>query len=339
MVLGGLHQQDTNTEPLHIPTQIAVQVQQKNTGVHRGTSWIRDTTILSHVVVVACLPVVRAVFLGANVPSWGTVVRVLVRITAHVILHAAGPVHKADAPADIRVHIIHHLHRVPSIMVARAMPPPAHVQSQHKRVIHHVHRLPIAKHAAGQNRVPVRAAFQMVHVHTAVQPVHISIHVAAIIQVVAVSLRVRHVRDVIHGHAPAPAPALAEQSASHAIRGTIYRMAVAFRAKPAITAPGITVGMDVRTNPIIQCMWAVQHQIHVHGHVMRDTMVLRQMGIHHVPHAVLATIVLVGHTVPHVQQLLNPAPQPPTISPVYPVAVGLIIHMVPVRQTVFAIGF
>ena len=46
-----------------------------------------------------------------------------------------------------------------------------------------------------------------------------------------------------------------------------------------------------------------------------------------------------GRTVPHVQQLLNPGPRPPTVSPVYPVAVGLIIHMVPVRQTVFAIGF
>ena len=45
-----------------------------------------------------------------------------------------------------------------------------------------------------------------------------------------------------------------------------------------------------------------------------------------------------GHTVPHVQQLLNPAPQPPVASQVYPVAAGPILNMVPVLLTVFAIG-
>ena len=110
---------------------------------------------------------------------------------------------------------------------------------------------------------------------------------------------------------------------------------------PDIIAPGITVVMHVRTSHRIQHtpVQRATHQTHVHGHVMRDTMVLRQMVIHHVPHAVLATIVPAGHTVPHVQQLLNPAPQPPAVSLVYPVAVGRIIHMVPVLLTVFATGF
>jgi len=45
-----------------------------------------------------------------------------------------------------------------------------------------------------------------------------------------------------------------------------------------------------------------------------------------------------GHIGPHVQQLLNPAPQPPAVSTVYPVAVGPTIPMVPVRLTVFVIG-
>ena len=95
---------------------------------------------------------------------------------------------------------------------------------------HYVHRLPIAKHAAVLNPVPVRAVLQMEPVRTAVQHKHIPIHVPAIIQAAVVHLRARHVRDVLRGHAPAPVPALAEQSALHAMRDIIYQMAHASNA-------------------------------------------------------------------------------------------------------------
>ena len=95
---------------------------------------------------------------------------------------------------------------------------------------HYVHRLPIAKHAAVLNPVPVRAVLQMEPVRTAVQHKHIPIHVPAIIQAAVVHLRARHVRDVLRGHAPAPVPALAEQSALHAMRGITCPMAHASSA-------------------------------------------------------------------------------------------------------------
>jgi len=83
----------------------------------------------------------------------------------------------------------------------------------------HVHRSQIASAPpAVLNPVRVRVVFQMEHVRTAVQPAHIPIRVMGIIQVVAVHLRVRHVRDVLRGHAPVPAHVRAEQSASHAMR-------------------------------------------------------------------------------------------------------------------------
>ena len=208
-------------------------------------------TQLIHLLHAQLITNVRAVSFRAAVRPWGTVVHVLVRITAHVILHAAKHVTQSHAPADIRVHIIQGIRMVPSTMAAVPAVLKLHfVPSQRKRVIHHVHRLQIAKHAAGQNRVPVRAAFQMVHVHTAVQPVHISIHVAAIIQVVAVSLRVRHVRDVIHGHAPVPVNVPVAQSALHAMRGLICPMAHVPNAKQDITAPGTTVEDNVQVQHI-----------------------------------------------------------------------------------------
>jgi len=96
----------------------------------------------------------------------------------------------------------------------------------------HVHRSQIAKHAAGQNRVPLRAAFQMVHVQSAVQPVHLPILVPAIIPVVVVNRRASHVRDVIHGHAPVLAPVLAEHSALHAMPTIINLLIHVWHARP-----------------------------------------------------------------------------------------------------------
>ena len=135
-----------------------------------------------------------------------------------VIQCATSHVRKAGADMDTVAHIIHHLHLDIKIMAGRAMPPPVHVQSHHKHVIPRVHLSQIAKHTAGQNRVPVRAAFQMVHVHTAVQPVHLPILVTAILPVVVVIRRVSHVRDVMYGYTRQPAHVRAEQSASHAMR-------------------------------------------------------------------------------------------------------------------------
>ena len=163
-----------------------------------------------------------------------TMVPVAIMVHVQTLVHVAVMVHVATM-----VHVV--------TMVLAACPVlHAHALSRHKHVIPRVHRLPIAKHAAGQNRVPVRAAFQMVHVHTAVQPVHIPINVSAIIPVVVVNRRARHVRDVIHGHARQPAHVRAEQSASHAMRVIICPMAHANSAKLDTIAPGITVDMDVQ---------------------------------------------------------------------------------------------
>ena len=56
--------------------------------------------------------------------------------------------------------------------------------------------------------------------------------------------------------------------------------------------------VHVPINQIILNTAAVQHQTHAHGHVMRDTMVLRQMGIHHVRTVVRAITVPAERIVP-----------------------------------------
>ena len=99
--------------------------------------------------------------------------------------------------AQITVHVIkvvHHTNRadirIPPMPARHITPTVAHIL-QH--VQQHVHRSQTPKHVAGQNRVQL----QTVLAHG-----HIPINVSAIIPVVVVNRRVRHVRDVIHGHAP-----------------------------------------------------------------------------------------------------------------------------------------
>ena len=89
----------------------------------------------------------------------------------------------------------------------------------------------------------------MEHVRTVVQPAHIPIRVMDIIRVVAVHLRVRHVRDVLRGHARQPAHVRAEQSASHAMRVIICPMAHASNAKLDTIVPGTTVGIIAQVHP------------------------------------------------------------------------------------------
>ena len=179
-------------------------------------------TQLIHLLHAQLITNVRAVLFRAAVRPWGTVVHVLVRITAHVILHAAKHVHQSHAPADIRVHIIQGIGMVNSTMAALSAMLKLHfVPSQRKHVIPHVHRLPIVQHPAVLNPVPVHAVSPTELVRTAAQHKHIPTHAAAIIQVVAVIRPVSHVRDVLRGHARQPVPALAAQSALHAMRGII----------------------------------------------------------------------------------------------------------------------
>ena len=80
----------------------------------------------------------------------------------------------------------------------------------------------------------------MVHVHTAVQPVHIPINVPAIIPAAAVHLRKTHVRDVRHGE-----HVTAAQSVLHVMRGTICPTGHVNSVNPDIIAPGITVAKRV----------------------------------------------------------------------------------------------
>ena len=166
-------------------------------------------TQLFHLLHAHLITNVRAVLFRAIVRPWGTVVHVLVRITAHVILHAAKHVTQSHAPADIRVHIIQGIRMVPSTMAAvPAVLKLQFVPSQHKRVIHHVHRLLIVKHPAVPRVVLMIAPvlLPMPHPRRIMEHARTPIRAAAIIRAVAVIRPVSHVRDVIHGHAPAPAP-------------------------------------------------------------------------------------------------------------------------------------
>ena len=180
--------------------------------------------------VMGCIPmdaILRTVHLVQDVPEQqqrtaiGQMAHAAVMVRVQILAHVVVMVHVAILVHAAVMVLVQTL--VPVVVMVHANTAAQQpVQSRHKHVKKHVHRSQIAKHAAGQNRVPVRAAFQMAHVHTAVQPVHIPIHVPAIIPLVVVNRRVRHVRDVIHGHAPVLAPVLVEQSASHAVQVFIW---------------------------------------------------------------------------------------------------------------------
>ena len=169
-------------------------------------------------------------------------------------------------------------------------------------------------------------------------------HVMVNILILIVIRRANHVQDVRHGVRVEVVLVISRVQRKHI--GTV---------RPVQRAPQDIIVLDLAILPrhrlamvmvVIHaainhqtvCIQVLQHQTHAHGHVMQDIMAHPPMGIHHVQHVVLATIVLVGHTVPHVQQLLNPDPQPPAVSEVYPVAVGPTLPMVPVLLTVFAVG-
>ena len=125
------------------------------------------------------------------------------------IRHAARRVHRRDVHRDTHARINHRQNQVRNTMVVRAVPPPAHVKLQPKRVIHcavlyRIQRPP--------NPVPVHAVLQMVHVHTVGQH-----------KPVMVNIPIRHanppgqrVQDVLHGEHVEVA-----QSVSHVMRGII----------------------------------------------------------------------------------------------------------------------
>ena len=72
----------------------------------------------------------------------------------------------------------------------------------------YVHRLPIVKHPAAPRIVLMIAQVLLPtpHPRRILEHARTPTHAAAIIQLVIVNRRARHVRDVLRGHAPAPAP-------------------------------------------------------------------------------------------------------------------------------------
>lgn len=66
--------------------------------------------------------------------------------------------------------------------------------------------------------------------------------------------------------------------------------------------------------------------------------IIQHLGTADAMHAVMDITVPGERTVLVVPTWSHRGPQPPLIYAVYPVAVGLILNMVPVRLTVFAIG-
>lgn len=156
----------------------------------------------------------------------------------------------------------------------------------------------------------------MAHVITADQHRHVMVTILILI----VIRRANRVRGVRHGVRVRVVPVISRvqrerigmvHPVHHVVTGIIVQDSAMLRKHR------LAMVMDVihaTINQIILNTLAVQHQIHVHGHVMRDTMVLRQMGIHHVRTVVRVITVPAERTVPHVQQLLNPAPQPPAVS-------------------------
>ena len=180
----------------------------------------------------------------------------------------------------------------------------------------------------------------MEHVITAGQHRHVMVNIPILI----VIRRANRVQDVHHGVRVGVVLVI-----SRVQRERIGMVHPVHHVVPAIIVQGSAIlprhrlamvmgVIHAAINHQTVCIQVLQHQTHAHGHVMPDIMAHPPMGIHHVQHVVLATIVPAERTVPHVQQLLNPAPQPPTISQVYPVAVGPTIPMVPVLLTVFAVG-
>ena len=128
---------------------------------------------------------------------------------AIAIHRAARRVRRRDVHRDIHVRINHRLRPVRNTMVVRAVPPPAHVKLQPKRVIHcavlyRIQRPP--------NPVPVRAVLQMAHAHTVGQHKP----VMANIPIRRANPPGQRVRDVRHGEHVAEA-----QSVSHVMRGII----------------------------------------------------------------------------------------------------------------------
>ena len=80
---------------------------------------------------------------------------------------------------------------------------------------------------------------------------HIPTHAAVIIPVVAVHLRVRHVRAVIPGRVPAQAHVQAEQSVSHVMRGIICPTGHVNSAKLDTIVPGTTIAVSVPAQHIL----------------------------------------------------------------------------------------